>query len=155
MQTMKVPKKLKLYLDTTIPSYVYALDSPERMEVTRRFIRLGHQNYEMIISDVVVREISRALEPKRSLLYEVVKDMPILSSSAQSDALAEAYIKAGALPGGSIGDAMHVAIATLNQMDALVSWNFGHLVNIRRRQAIAAVNAEKGLHRIEILSPEE
>ena len=147
--------KLRLYLDTTIPSYVFATDAPERMEITRRFIRLGHLNHEMIISDVVVREISRASEPKRSLLFEVVKGMLILSSSTQSDDLAKAYIQAGALPRGSMEDAMHVAIATLHQIDALVSWNFGHLVNIRRKRAIGAVNTKRGLPQIEILSPEE
>lgn len=152
---MKAQKKLKLYLDTTIPSYVFALDSPQRMEVTRRFIRHGHLNYEMLISDVVLREIGDAREPKRSLLSEVVKEMTVLSSSPQSDALADAYIQAKALPPKSLEDAMHVAIATLHQVDALVSWNFGHLVNIRRRKAIEVVNIQKGLPRIEILTPEE
>ena len=152
---MKSSQKLRLYLDTTIPSYVFALDTPERMEITRRFMRLGHVNYEMIISDVVITEINRAAEPKRSLLFDVIKGFPILHSSYESDELAEAYIQAGALPRGSIEDAMHVAIATLNRVDALVSWNFGHLVNIRRRKAITAVNLDKGLQPIEIFSPEE
>lgn len=152
---MKSSQKLRLYLDTTIPSYIFALDTPERMEMTRRFMRLEHANYEMIISDVVIMEIDRAAEPKRSLLFDIVKSLPILHSSPQSDELAEAYIQAGALPRGSIEDAMHVAIATLNKVDALVSWNFGHLVNIRRRKAIAAVNLDNGLQPIEILSPEE
>jgi predicted nucleic acid-binding protein len=152
---MKPLQKLRLYLDTTIPSYVFALDSPERMEITRRFMRLGRWNYEMIISDVVIAEINRAAEPKRSLLLDVIKGLPVLYSSSQSDELAEAYVQAGALPRGSIEDAMHVAIATLNRVDALASWNFGHLVNIRRKRAIAAVNLERGLPQLEILSPEE
>jgi len=51
---MKGPKKLKLYLDTTIPSYVYALDSPDRMEITRRFMKLRLlRDYEMLISEVI------------------------------------------------------------------------------------------------------
>ena len=154
---MKSPdSKLKLYLDTTIPSYVFALDSPERMAVTRRFMRLlADPGYEMVISDIVIREINRATQPKRDLLLEVVRGIPILAATAQSDSLAEAYIQAGALPRGSIEDAMHVAIATLYNVDALISWNFGHLVNIRRAKAIATVNASKGLPHIEILSPEE
>ncbi len=152
---MRIAKKLRLYLDTTIPSYVFALDSPQRMEITRRFMRLGRLNHEMIVSDVVMREIARAKEPKRALLFEVVQELPILSSTTQSDVLADAYIQAGALPRGSVEDARHVALATLHNVDALVSWNFGHLVNIRRRKAISNVNIQKGLPRIEILSPEE
>ncbi len=69
---MKFPvSKLKLYLDTTIPSYMFALDSPERMAITRQFMRLGRTRYEMVISDVVIGEIERAIEPKRSMLLDV------------------------------------------------------------------------------------
>jgi hypothetical protein len=153
---MNPKTKLRLYLDTTIPSYVFALDTPERMLLTKRFLKLQDSpGYEMIISDVVMREIDRAKEPKRTLLLEVVTGMPLLLSSDLSDQLAEAYIKAGALPRSSFEDAQHVALATLYNVDALISWNFGHLVNIRRTKAIAAVNAERGLLHIEILSPEE
>ncbi len=111
--------------------------------------------YEMLISDVVVRELSRAAEPKRQLLFEVVQGLSLLFSTAESEDLAETYIREGILPHGSIEDARHVALATLNGVDALVSWNFGHLVNIRRTKAIAAVNAKRGLPRIEIVSPRE
>ena len=84
-----------------------------------------------------------------------VKDLRVLPSSPLSNTLANAYIEAKALPRGSFEDALHVAIATLYNVDALISWNFGHLVNIRRSKAIAAVNAQRGLPHIEIVTPEE
>ncbi len=153
---MKRTRHLRLYLDTTIPSYVFAVDSPERMKITKEFLRLTHSpDYEMFISDVVIREIQKASEPKQSLLLQVVHSMPLLLSSPESDSLAEAYLQSGALPWSSFEDACHVAIATLYNMDALISWNFGHLVNIRRAKAIGAVNKQRGLPHIEILSPEE
>jgi predicted nucleic acid-binding protein len=149
------PTKLKLYLDTTIPSYVFAFDSPERMALTRQFMRVGQSQYQMLISDVVIREINRAVEPKRSQLLETVHGIEVLVASPLADKLAEAYIKEGALPRGSWEDAMHVAVATLAQVDAVVSWNFGHLVNIRRKKSIARIN-EKNHHRqIDIVTPEE
>jgi len=52
-------------------------------------------------------------------------------------------------------DALHVAIAILTRQDVLVSWNFKHLVNQRRRAAIDALNISIGLPRIAILSPPE
>src|SRR5437899_1780858 len=111
-------KKLRLYLDTTIPSYIFATDAPERMAITRRFMNLSHDpGYEMLISDVVIREIERAAEPKRRMLLDGVKELPILFSTPQSDELAEAYIQAGALPRGSLEDAMHVAVATYYGVD--------------------------------------
>jgi predicted nucleic acid-binding protein len=149
------PARLKLYLDTTIPSYVFAEDSPERMRITQRFMGLAHAPaYELVISDIVIREINRANAQKRSLLLGVVKDLRILPAIPEANVVAEAYIAAQALPRGSFEDALHVALATLYNVDALVSWNFGHLVNFRRAKAIAAVNADRGLPHIEIVTPE-
>jgi hypothetical protein len=148
--------KLTLYLDTTIPSYVFATDAPERMEITKRFTAMALEpECEMLISDVVLREISRTAEPKKQWLLDVVCKFSVLLSTAESEDLAETYIREGILPRGSIEDARHVAIATLNHVDALVSWNFGHLVNVRRSKAIAAVNARRGKPHIEIVSPQE
>ena len=153
---MKTPQKLKLYLDTTIPSYVFALDSPERMEITRRFMKLRFlPAYEFVISEVVLDELSAAREPKKVLLIDQVAGLPVLLMSSEANHLAEAYIRHKILPIGSINDARHVALATLNQADALVSWNFGHLVNIRRSKGINELNEQFNLPHIEIVTPEE
>lgn len=72
-----------------------------------------------------------------------------------ADALAEAYIEAGVLSRSSVEDAQHVAIATLNNLDAVVSWNFKHLVNLRRIKLVNAVNEQMGYKHIEIISPLE
>jgi hypothetical protein len=156
MQTMKVPKKLKLYLDTTIPSYVFALDSPERMEITKRFMLLRRSPaYEMVISEVVLWELGATPEPKRVLLMEQVSGLPVLLMSPEADHLAKAYIRHDILPASSINDARHVALATLDNADALISWNFSHLVNIRRVKAMNEFNERLGLPHIEIVTPEE
>ncbi len=57
--------------------------------------------------------------------------------------------------GPKLDDARHVALATLNYADAVVSWNFGHLVNIRRIMAINELHEHMGLRIIEIVTPEE
>jgi predicted nucleic acid-binding protein len=156
MRTMKTPQKLRLYLDTTVPSYVFAFDSPERMEITRRFMKLRFSpTYEFVISEVVLDELRATEEPKKVLLMEQVSGLPVLLISLDAYHLAEAYIRNQILPAGSINDARHVAVATLNHIDAIVSWNFGHLVNIRRSKAINALNGQFGLPHIEIVTPQE
>jgi predicted nucleic acid-binding protein len=153
---MNPTKRLRLYLDTTIPSYVYALDSVERMEITRRFMRARYSPaYEMVISEVVLWEIEAASEPKKALLLTQVEGLPVLPMTPEADRLAVEYIRRGILPPRSINDARHVALATLNGVDALVSWNFGHLVNIRRSKGINELNKEMELPAIEIITPEE
>ena len=72
-----------------------------------------------------------------------------------AEQLARAYIRHRIMPPGSLDDARHVALATLNRADALVSWNFGHLVNVRRIIAINELHEQMGLHIFEIVTPEE
>jgi hypothetical protein len=156
MQFMNPQQKLRLYLDTTIPSYVFALDSPERMQITRRFMALQLlPEYDMVISDIVMGELIRASEPLRGLLLEQVAGLEIFPMTVTAEQLAAAYIRHKILPPGSVDDARHVALATLNRADALVSWNFGHLVNIRRIMAINELHEQMGLRIIEIVTPEE
>lgn len=153
---MSPTRRLRLYLDTTIPNYVYATDSLERMEMTRRFMKLRYlPDYEMIISEVVLWEIEAASESKKVLLMGTVEGMPVLPMTPQANHLAADYIRHRILPPGSIDDARHVALATLHGVDALVSWNFGHLVNIRRSKGINELNESLHLPPIEIITPEE
>ncbi len=153
---MKEPKTLRLSLDTTIPNFVYALDSPERMMITRRFMLLRRsQAYEMVISAIVIDELMRAPESKRELLLAQVDGLELLQITPEAEHLARLYIRNKILPARSLDDARHVAVATLHRVDALVSWNFGHLVNVRRTMAIHELHALMGLHIINIVTPEE
>ena len=78
-----------------------------------------------------------------------------LGLSLEAEQLAQKYLSKGALPKTSEEDARHVAIATVSNMDAVVSWNFKHLVNLRRIKSVNLVNEEMGYKHIEIISPEE
>ena len=61
-----------------------------------------------------------------------------------SDTLANVYIKEKIIPIKKIEDAQHIAIATCNQIDILVSWNFKHLANIQKQIAVKVVNEKEG-----------
>ena len=70
--------------------------------------------------------------------------------------MAEAYTTTGALPPGSLEDAQHVEISVVNEPDLLVSWNYRHLVNVRRREAIQHVSAMQGYYKpLYITTPPE
>ncbi len=153
---MKTQNRLRLYLDTTIPSYVFALDAMDKMDITKRFMTLRRAaGYEMLVSDVVVDEILRAAQPKRTLLLEQIEGMAILPLTLEADKLARTYIHHKIMPERSLNDARHVAIATLYHADAVVSWNFSHLVNVRRTVGINQLHTQLGLPIIEIVTPQE
>jgi hypothetical protein len=140
-------KRLRLYLDTTILNFPFTEDAPEKKAHTLDFfqkIRWG--SYEIYASRVVQQELELAPAQRLSQIEKLWKETgPMLLEVPQgAKDLATQYLKHKALPARSEVDAMHVALATIHQMDALVSWNFKHLANLTRRQKLAAVNLNQG-----------
>ena len=149
-------KRFKLYLDTTIPNYVFAEHLPYKMKITKALFEIAKQKrYELFISGVVLRELSEADEPKRTKLLSVIKGIKELSVTVETENLAREYVKNKVITENFIDDARHVAIATANNLDAVVSWNYGHLVNINKIKGVNIVNEIMGYKHIEIISPEE
>ena len=69
--------------------------------------------------------------------------------------LARRYVEGGVFQSSMYNDALHVAVAVLTRQDVLVSWNFKHLVNRRRRAQVDQVNVSSGLPSIDIVAPPE
>jgi hypothetical protein len=88
-------------------------------------------------------------------MESLLAGMSIIAITDPMTALAAKYIAAGAFSGSMRNDAIHVAAATISQQDVLVSWNFRHLVNRRRRAMVCEINTSVGLPVIDILSPPE
>lgn len=155
---MATPLKrpLKLYLDTSVPNFLFAEDAKDKQEVTQVLFRPEvRQQYQFYISGVVLREIEKAPMHKQKELLERLEGIEVLEFSGEAESLAAAYLRSGALPKSSFEDAQHVAIATVNNLDAVVSWNFKHLVNLRRIKLVNLINEEMGYKHIEIISPQE
>ena len=111
----------------------------------------------LYVSDLVLEEIDQAPDDIRFSLMSLVRQFQplVLSETRESLSLAQEYITARVLPASSRDDARHIAIATVAGSDALVSWNFRHLVNLRRKRLVHSVNIRLGYPLIEIVSPEE
>ena len=101
---------------------------------------------------------ARAPESKKDELLELIgKYSPVeLENTDESAKLAEMYIERRIVPQKKKDDALHVAIATIFELDAVITWNFSHLANLRKAELFNAVNLEMGYtKRIEIVTPLE
>lgn len=78
-----------------------------------------------------------------------------LQESEETEALAEYYIASGVFAPGYRADARHIAIATVHEVDALVSWNYRHMVSLHRKTLIAGTNLVRGYRPLEIITPAE
>jgi len=152
-------RKLKLYLDTSVWNFYYADDAPEKKEVTRLFFKnLKSDRYHIYSSPVVIREIENADEKTASELVALIKEHPpvMLEVSSEIDELADIYIAEGVIPKKKRDDAMHIAIAIVNEMDALVSWNYKHLANLAKKEKVRAISLLQGyLKELEMITPME
>lgn len=151
-------KKIKYYLDTTIFNFVFAEGDAEKRDITLKLFKdLPLIAEGIYISDEVIREISRASEPRRSQLEGLLRetDPLLLEIDMETEILAERYIKEGIIPERYRGDAIHIAVAVINGIEVIVSWNFEHIVKLKTRIMVNGVNRLLGYHEIEICSPEE
>lgn len=151
-------KKIKYYLDTTIFNFVFAEGDAEKKDITLKlFKELPLIAEDVYISDEVIREISRADEPRKSQLEGLLRETNplLLTVDIEAEELAERYIKEGIIPVRYRSDALHIAVAVINGIEAIVSWNFEHIVKLKTRVMVNGVNRLLGYHEIEICSPEE
>ena len=148
-------KKLRIYLDTSVISFLFADDAPEKRDTTREFFEryVARRVHEVWISDVVVRELARTRDAAhRSELLSVLtkyglKGLP-MEPEDQIVTLAEAYVREGVVPRKKYDDALHIGVSTVHGMDVLVSWNFQHLANVRKERRVSAVNEANGYFRL-------
>lgn len=152
-------RKLKLYLETSVWNFFFADDAPEKKEITLQFFKeVEKGEYEIYISGIVLTEIAKASEQKEKLLSGLIEKYKPKEIEVTEEVLtlAQKYIEESALPGKAVDDSRHAAIATIYEMDALISWNLKHLANLRRMEMINGINLKEGYSkRLEIITPME
>ncbi|MDR0868318.1 MAG: PIN domain-containing protein [Planctomycetota bacterium] len=152
-------KKLRLYLETTIPNYLFDDDKPEKQcDTWRLWNEIKSGEYEVVVGSAVFDEIDSFIEqkaPKKLLMANELKLINYEFFAVNDDVirLANEYINIGGLKPSSETDAIHIASATLANCDFILSWNFAHIVNMRAMVAVDAVNTREVLKQVKILSP--
>ena len=154
-------RQLKVYLDTSVINFLFAEDAPDFRQVTEDYFRVQSVRCRLFASRVVLAEIGcDPDEAHRERLLGVLREYPVTllptDREQEVERLAKAYMEEVAIPPAKTADALHVAYATVYEMDVLLSWNFKHLANVRREERVTAVNLREGYrHPLRIVSPLE
>lgn len=147
--------KQTLYLDTSVISAYYDDREPEKQEQTKEFWKKLAE-YQTFTSEIAVREIRENKDLKRKeKLLRLIEEFEILGLNTAAKKLADEYVRENIIPEKYRDDALHLAIASVNGLDILVSWNFEHLVNRKTRLQTNLVNSLQGYKTIDILAPLE
>jgi predicted nucleic acid-binding protein len=146
--------KQTLYLETSIVgSYLDNGDSFRR-DLTIRWFEHELNEYTVYSSPLVRRELESLNEPYRSGYLSIIEPLNELELTEEVAILAEGYISRGIFHRKYLADAVHVAIASFHKIDYLVTWNFGHLANVRKQARIRLFNTAAGFFVPMIVTPE-
>ena len=147
-------KRIRIYVDTSVIGG--CLDNEFEKHSNQLFEEFTVGKKRLVISDLVLFELEGAPENVREVLNRVIEDkIEYVFRNEELMSLANVYLKEGVIAENSISDARHIAIATVEKVDVLVSWNFKHIVNLNRIHLINSVNLKLGYPMLEIRSPLE
>ena len=146
--------KQSTYLETSVVGAYLDNGEPFRRDLTIRWWEHELSEYRAVISPLVVRELERVAEPHRSAYLNLIRNLEQVELAEEAAILAEGYISRGIFHRKYMADALHVAVASFHKIDYLVTWNFGHLANVRRQARIRLFNTAAGFFVPMIVTPE-
>jgi len=142
---------VSLYLDTSVLGGYFDAEFQADTRVLWQLRKAGR--FRFVSSQVVHNETAGAPEPVQELLRSSIAEDDMLTSTAETEELAEAYLARKVVPRKCSDDALHVALCSIAGLDYLVSWNFKHLANGRREAGFNAVNILQGYPPMRIVTP--
>lgn len=152
--------KPKVYLETTIISYFTARPSRDiitaaHQQSTQEWWESRKSNFELFISQIVVQEAGEGDADAVQRRLEMIESVPEIEVTQEAVLLAQALVSDGIVPQKAAADALHLAIATVQGMDYLLTWNLTHLANAVIRNAITNACRQHGYEPPVICTPEE
>ncbi len=146
--------KQKIYIDTSVFGGYF--DEEFSNQTIPLFERIKNEEFILLYSSVTQGELENA----PNYVKELVKSLKVdyteyIDLSEDAIDLANEYISEKVVGLTSYADCLHIALATINRADYLVSWNFKHIVNIQRIIGYNAINIKNGYKQLEIRSPRE
>jgi len=150
----------RVYIETTIVSYLAAglsrdLIVAAHQQLTQEWWKERRLGFSLTTSQFVVDEASAGDQEIASKRLEFLSDLPSLEIDDAVRALAKRIVERKALAGKAAEDALHIAVATVHEVDYLLTWNCKHIANATLQRPIARICAEMGFALPIICTPEE
>ena len=146
--------KQSLYLETSVVGAYLDNGEPFRRDLTIRWWEHEMTDYRAVVSPLVTRELERIPQPHQRSYLKLISPVEQGELTDEVAILADGYISRGIFHRKYIADAIHVALASYHKIDYLVTWNFGHLANVRRQARIRLFNTAAGFYVPMIVTPE-
>ena len=145
---------MRVYVYTSVVGGFYGKEFDEATKVL--FKKVENGEIILVVSELLEAELLRAPEHVRNHLDNYSKkQIQRVELTEEAKILADRYIAERVVGATSKADCQHIAMATINKVDVLVSWNFKHIVNLKRIRGYNAVNLKNNYTMLEIRTPKE
>ena len=146
--------KQRIYIDTSVVGGFF--DEEFKNDTIPLFERLEKGEILFVVSDLLDLELINAPQKVRDLLHNFSVDkFNRIELTEEAIKLADTYIAEKVVGKTSLEDYRHIAMATIDKVDVLASWNFKHIVNLDKIKGYNSVNLKLGYQMIEIRSPKD
>ena len=152
--------KSKIYIETSVISYYTSRPSRDiviaaRQQITQEWWEESRHQFDVFISMLVLEEAKEGDSVASKRRIEALNRIPVLEITDEAKELASSLVKLGPIPESHSEDALHIALATVNGMDFLLTWNFNHINNAAMKKEITKIVEKQGYEAPVICSPEE
>ena len=149
--------KPRVYLETTMFNHYFDADREAHVATVKLFREIKNGKYDAYTSLYVTDELGNAQEPKRSDMLALIKkyNIKVLDISDEASDLANIYVNEGIIPVKYIYDALHIACASVNDLEYVLSLNFKHINKLKTKAMTSNTNIREGHRPVIIASPLE
>ena len=145
--------KPKLYIESSVICMYFQDSAPYLRDLTRQFWKNKLPYSNTYISDIVLDEIRETKDPKlREAFENLVKDFRTLEITDDITNLSNMYLSYRHIPRG---DALHIALASIREIDFLVTWNLRHIYKSGTQEVIKEINTKLMIPIPAIVTPED
>jgi hypothetical protein len=138
-----------IYIETSILGYLNARPSRDlvvaaNIQITREWWDTRRHSFQLYSSQAVVEETSQGDADMAAQRLEIIRDFILLDLDQSVLNLAEQFLERSSLPAKADIDAIHMAAATIHNMDYLLTWNCKHIANAQIQRKLAEISLDFG-----------
>jgi len=150
----------RVYIETTIPSYLAAWPSRDllqaaRQQITHDWWNNQRQNYDLCISQTVIDEAETGDADAAKRRMPFLRNLPLLDLTEAVNDVAKAIMDSSLLPQKATRDAVHIAVSSVHSIDILLTWNCRHIANAAIMKELGTIVAASGYAMPILCTPEE
>ncbi len=123
--------------------------------ITQTWWNIFLEQFSLYISEVVLEEIGRGDAEIATKRREIIRDLPLLEINDAVEELAQQFLIQSNLPPKASDDALHIALATVYELNYLLTWNCRHIANAQIQKKLSRISSQSGYELPTICTPYE